>query len=77
MKLDCKLEWKRNFYPLEVMESLSWGCYPRNAFSEGEVKGVRGAWVNEGVCPIHGIVMSMLGGIPLDKPKHPCGAYKE
>lgn len=73
----CKLEWKRNFYPLDVMKRLDWGCYHPSSFMQGEQVGVPGAWVDEGVCPIHGVVISRLGGIPLDKPRHPCGAYKE
>ncbi len=74
----CKLEWKENRYDEAYMKSLSYGCYSRDSFVwlEG-IDGKQYALLNEGVCPIHGVVISRLGGISLDKPRHPCGAYKE
>ena len=75
---ECKLEWKRNFYPLQVIQALDWGCYSPLSFEQGEQDGVKGAWVDEGVCSIHGVVVSRLGAAPLpNKEHHPCGAYDE
>lgn len=76
--MECKLEYKKVFYPESVMKSLSYGCYNEACFERATVNGVFGRYVNEGVCPIHGVVFSMLGGIwHSDRPAHPCGAYKE
>lgn len=71
--IECKLEWVDNFYPLKTMIALDWGCYSRKSFREGEKDGVAGAWVHEGVCPVHGVVCSMLGGIPIPSPNRQKG----
>lgn len=73
----CKLEWKDNFYSEEFLKSVDYGCYNPNTFSIVVVDGVRGSYVSEGVCPVHGVVCSRLGGLPdPNKQTYPCGAYK-
>lgn len=72
----CKLEWVKNFYPVDLLKKVDYGCYSPSVFIHEEKDGVMGAWIHEGVCPIHGTVCSPLGGIPQpDKLRHPCGAY--
>ena len=75
---ECRLEWKKNFYSEEFLKKVDYGCYSPSIFQHDTVDGVYGAYVQEGVCPIHGVVASPLGGVTmLNKPTHPCGAYKK
>ena len=75
--LECKLEWKDNFYSADFLKRVDYGCYSKSLFTHTIVDGVYGAHVQEGVCPVHGVVYSQLGGIMLPGPRHPCGARKE
>lgn len=75
--LECKLEWKDNFYSEDIFKAVNYGCYNPSSFSHTIVDGVYGAYVREGVCPVHGVVYSRLGGIEMPGLRHPCGARKE
>jgi hypothetical protein len=73
----CSIEWTDTFYSEEFLKQVAYGGYSPGCFEHLCKDGVYGAIVREGVCPIHGVTMSMLGGIPnLHKERHPCGAYK-
>ena len=75
--LECKLEWKNNFYSADFLKSVDYGCYSPSTFTHTTVDGVYGAYVREGVCSVHGVVCSPLGGISIPGTRHTCGARKE
>ena len=76
----CCLNQERRFHSEEILKACSYGCYwpDSTIFEHATVDGVKGSYVHESVCPVHGVVFSPLGGIYDSKrPAHPCGAYKK
>jgi hypothetical protein len=73
----CGLGWKNTWYTYEQMKNLDFGCYSEDSYTWTEKDGVKGCYVQEGFCDIHGLICSQLGSMSSpDQLRHPCGAPK-